>query len=169
MTTEIVNITDVSKNYLQHLLNYLRKNSEITEDAEKTTDFELKTLLIVTELAVGQALIWLEEAEKLDMLLHQHAADMSEEEWIENDKANQQLFEMIIYFGKSVLTICERLQKQGLTIGKHEQLADCVAEFERNISWSINDYADSPVFQEFMKEAVAEYKAGKVEEGGWQT
>ena len=50
---------------------------------------------------------------------------------------------------------------------KHEQLATCLAEFERNMNWSINDYADSPAFQKFVRAAVAEYKSGEVEEGGW--
>ena len=115
MTTRITNIAYASKDYLQYLIGYLEMNSEASEEIEKS-DFELKTLLVVTELAVGQALLWLEEAEKLDMLLHQHASDMSEEAWIENDKANQQLFEMIIYFGKAALAMCERLQKQGLAV-----------------------------------------------------
>ena len=166
MATNITNIADASKHYLRRLLSYLEANSETSEEIEKT-DFELETLLIVTELAVGQALLWLEEAEKLDMLLHRHAADMSEKEWIENDKVNQQLFEMIIHFGKDVLTACEHLQRQGLTVEKHERLATCLAEFERNRNWRINDYANSSAFQKFMKESVEEYKAGEAEEGGW--
>jgi len=167
MSTSVTNIANVSRDYLQSLLDYLETNNKISEEIEKT-DFELETILLVTELAVGQALLWLEEAEKLDMLLHQHAADMSEEAWIENDKANQQLFVMIIHFGKAVLAMCERLQKRGLAVKKHQRLANCVAEFERNMNWSIDDYADSPAFQKLMKEAIAEYKAGKVEEGGWE-
>lgn len=162
MTTTITNIASASSDYFRSLLDYLNTNNEVSEEMEKT-NFELETLSIVTELAVGQALLWLEEAEKLDMLLHQYAADMFEEAWIESDKANQQLFEMIIHFGKAVLTICERLRKQGLTVEKHEQLATCVAKFERNMNWSINDYANSPAFQEFMKAALEEYKAGEVE------
>jgi hypothetical protein len=133
-----------------------------------STDFELKTLVIVTELAVGQVLLWLEEAEKLDMLLHRHAAEMSEEAWIENSRANQKLFEMTIHFGKAVLAMCKHLQQQGLNIERDKQLSACVSEFERNMNWSINDYGDSPAFQEFMKEAAEEYKSGKLEEGGWE-
>ena len=167
MTTSIKNIASANRDYIQCLLDYLKTNNEISDEIGKT-DFEFKTLSVVTELVVGQALLWLEEAEKFDMLLHQHAADMSEEEWIENDKAIQQLFEMIIYFGKAVFGICEQLQQQGLTVEKHEQLATCLADFERNMNWSINDYADSPAFQKFMKTAVSEYKSGEAEEGGWQ-
>ena len=167
MTTSVTNIADASRDYLWRLLAYLEANNESSEKIKKT-DFELETLSVVIELAVGQALLWLEEAEKLDMLLHQYADDMSEGAWIESDKANQQLFEMIIHFGKAVLTICERLRKQDLTVEKHEQLTTCVAKFERNMNWSINDYANSPAFQEFMKAALEEYKAGEVEEGGWQ-
>ena len=75
---------------------------------------------------------------------------------------------MVIDFGKAVLAICKRLQQQGLTVEKHEQLATRLAEFERDMDWSIDDYADSPAFQKFMKESAAEYKAGKVEDGGWE-
>ena len=167
MTTSITNIADASRNYLWRLLSYLEVNNKKSEKIEKT-DFELETLLIVTEFAVGQALLWLEEAEKLDMLLQQHAVDMSEKEWIENDKANQQFFKMVICFSKAMLTTCERLHKQGLTVEKHKQLATRVAEFEWDMNWSINDYADSPAFQEFIKASVVEYKAGEVEEGGWK-
>lgn len=176
MTTNVISIADASMDYLQSLLGYLETNTKLgiwskasnKKLSEEEIDFELKTVLIATELAVKQALLWLEEAEKLDMLLHQHAADMSKEAWIENDKTNQRLFEMIISFGKAVLALCERPQALGLTVEKRELLATCVAEFERNMNWGLDDYADLPAFQEFMKEAVAEYKARKVEEGGWQ-
>lgn len=167
MTTNVANITDASKNYLRHFIDYLETNDESSEEIEKT-DLELKTLLIVTELAVGQALLWLKEAEKIDLLLHQNAANISEKVWIENDKANQQLFKMIIRFSKAALTACEQLQERGLAVEKHRELADCVAEFDRNMDWSIDDYVDSPAFQEFMEEAKEEYEAGEVEEGGWQ-
>ncbi len=117
MTASVTNIADASRDYLWRLLAYLEANNKTSKEAGKP-DFELKTLSIVVEFAVGQALLWLEEAEKLDMLLHQYAADMSEEKWIESDKANQQLFEMIIHFGKAVLTTCERLLRTRFNRGK---------------------------------------------------
>lgn len=167
MTTSVTNIADASRDYLRRLLGYLKANNKTSEKIEKI-DFEFAPLLIVTEFATSQALFWLEETEKLDMYLHRHAASMSEEAWIESDKANQRLFGMVIHFSKAVLAICARLQGEGVNVEKHEQLATCVAEFKRNMDWGINDYADSPAFQEFMKAAVAEYEAGEVEEGGWQ-
>ena len=43
MSTSVTNIANVSRDYLQRLLDYLETNNKISEEIEKT-DFELETL-----------------------------------------------------------------------------------------------------------------------------
>lgn len=119
------------------------------------------------ERMIKECLDMLDLLEQADIQHHSRAATEPNYDFATHDAQLEEAFTKALRLCRSVLAFAQQLSDLGFPPEGREALVERTHEWERILNWS-DDYVKTPTFQALLNEAMEDYKAGRVEEGGWE-
>jgi hypothetical protein len=118
------------------------------------------------EQRITEWLEWVEVLEEADLDNHRRAVQEPEWDFAAADAENERQWRAAVAMGREWLAVCDNLAEAGLSVQAGSALRQKVEELEGILNWS-DEYAASPAYRQLTEEAVSQYQAGLLEEGGW--
>lgn len=118
------------------------------------------------EQRIAEWLEWVEALEEADLANHRRAVRDPAWDFARADTENECQWRTAAAMGREWLAVCDDLNEAGLSVAAQSALRQKVEELEDILDWS-DEYATSPNYRELAQEAVTQYRAGQLEEGGW--
>jgi len=119
------------------------------------------------EQRIGEWLEWVEALEEADLANHRRAVEEPDWDFETADTENERQWRGAVALGREWLAVCDDWARAGLPVVAQTALRQKVEELEGILNWS-DEYAASPAYRQLAEEAVAQYQAGQLEEGGWE-